>query len=363
MFEIIFLIGISLYIILTFVMTIGLNKKFKRLSDKDLPTVSVIVAARNEEANIKDCLIALNEQVYPDDKLEIILVDDKSTDRTKEIIEDFINGKSKFKCITTTEEIGSLKGKTNALANGIKISKGEIIITTDADCMPPKYWAKSMASYFVDNVGVVAGFTTQESYNAFTGMQALDFCFLQSIASGVMNLGKPITCIGNNMAFTRKAYDRVGGFENLEFSITEDFKLLQSIVQTGEFTAIYPLDKEALNVSKACKDWKTLYWQKKRWGVGGLQAPIEDYLLMAIGFINSLFIILSPFFMSTNVLLLIFTKILIDYIYLRQLLKRWEIEEKMKYFWAFEIYYIVYVILLPIVVFLSRKVIWKDRKY
>jgi len=67
--------------------------------------------------------------------------------------------------------------------------------------------------------------------------------------------------------------------------------------------------------------------------------------------------------MSTNVLLLIFTKILIDYIYLRQLLKRWEIEEKMKYFWAFEIYYIVYVILLPIVVFLSRKVIWKDRKY
>ena len=72
MFEIIFLIGISLYIILTFVMTIGLNKKFKRLSDKDLPTVSVIVAARNEEANIKDCLIALNEQVYPDDKLEII---------------------------------------------------------------------------------------------------------------------------------------------------------------------------------------------------------------------------------------------------------------------------------------------------
>ncbi|HOJ37814.1 MAG TPA: glycosyltransferase [Ignavibacteriales bacterium] len=363
MFEIIFFISLCIYFILFVIITIGLNKKFPKKDDNSLPTVSIIVAARNEQDNILDCLKSLDKQIYPQNKIEIIIVDDKSTDNTKNIVLDFIKDIPKFKCITTSEEIGHLKGKTNALANGIKIASGDIILTTDADCTPPEQWAITMVSYFNEKVGVVCGFTTQESYNAFSGMQAIDFCFLQSVAAGVMNLGKPITCIGNNMAFTKKAYIEVGGYESLEFSVTEDFKLLQAIVNTGKYQSIYPLDKNSLNVSKPCKDLKTLYWQKKRWGVGGLEAAIEDYLIMAAGFVMNILIILSPFFISQNLIWLLISKFFIDYSYLKFLLKRWEIDKILKYFFAFEIYYIIYVIILPFVVLFSRKVVWKGRKY
>lgn len=363
MFEIVFFIFLILYIILMVIITLGLNKKFPVLKEYNLPTISIIVAARNEEDNILECLVALDKQNYPADKIQIVIIDDKSTDKTKEIVIDYIKDKPKFICITTSEEIGHLKGKTNALANGIKIATGEIILTTDADCTPPENWAKTMASYFVNNVGVVCGFTTQQSYNAFSGMQAIDFCFLQSVAAGVMNLGKPITCIGNNMAFTKKAYLEVGGFESLEFSVTEDFKLLQAIVNTGKYKSIYPVEKDSLNVSKPCKDLKTLYWQKKRWGVGGLEAALEDFFIMAIGFVVSVMIILSPFFFSANLIWLIISKFIVDFVYLYPLFQKWNIVKTLKYFWAFEIYYIIYVILLPIVVLFSRKVVWKGRKY
>ncbi len=84
-------------------------------------------------------------------------------------------------------------------------------------------WAKTIASYYLDDVGVVNGFTSQKVDDAFSGMQAIDFIYLLFVASGTINLGKAVSCIGNNMSFRKKAYEEVGGFENLPFSVTEDF--------------------------------------------------------------------------------------------------------------------------------------------
>lgn len=363
MFEIIFLTLIILYIVLVFSFTLGLNRRFKKLPDNNCPSVSVIVAARNEEKNIVRCLESLDRLEYAEGKLEIIIVNDKSDDRTLELIEQYVVDKPKFKYITTKKEIGALKGKTNALANGFEISGGEIIMTTDADCSVPKLWVKTIAGYFTENVGAVCGFTTQKSYNWFSGMQAIDFSFLQSIAAGVMNLGKPITCIGNNMAFLRKAYLEVGGYENLKFSVTEDFRLLQEILALKKYNAIYPVDETSLIESNPCEDFKTLFWQKKRWGVGGLESSLFGYSIMSIGLFNSIMAIISPLYMSPTVVMLLFTMLIVDFSYLFPLMKQWKILPKLKYFLAFEIYYHLYVIILPFAVALNRKVVWKGRKY
>jgi cellulose synthase/poly-beta-1,6-N-acetylglucosamine synthase-like glycosyltransferase len=115
MFELIFAIILIGYFIQTVAFIIGANKQFKKISYEELPTVTVVVAARNEERNIMRTLNSLAKLEYPENKLEIILVDDQSTDATGKIIDDFIINKSNFKKITTNKENIKLIGKVRGL--------------------------------------------------------------------------------------------------------------------------------------------------------------------------------------------------------------------------------------------------------
>ena len=146
MLEYIFLTFFSIYFVQTFLDILGIRKKFGKIKEAQFPSATVIVAARDEEDNILTCLESLDKIEYPEEKLEIIIVDDNSTDRTGEIIADFIAHKPKFKCIKPKREIGELKGKTNAIANAVEVSSGEIILTTDADCTVFPGWVSEHAS-------------------------------------------------------------------------------------------------------------------------------------------------------------------------------------------------------------------------
>lgn len=351
------------YFLQTVWFILGLQKRFPKKSFEELPTATVIVAARNEEKNISACLEALNNLEYPEGKLEIILVDDKSTDKTGEIISSFISGKPKFKKIVTKKEIGHLKGKTNALAIAIEQAKGEIILTTDADCLVSSSWAKTLASYYNDDVAMVNGFTVQNAHTLFAGMQHLDFVYLLSVASGTINFNKPLSCIGNNMSFRKSAYYEVGGYENLPFSVTEDFNLLFAIHKLKKYKIIYPLDVNGLVTTLPCSDVNSLYRQKKRWAVGGLKAPLRGYLIMANGWVAHLAILLLPFFFTSAGLSLFFFKLIIDFLFLFFVLNELKLTSTLKYFFIFEIYYILYVVLLPFAVLPNRKVLWKGREY
>ncbi len=363
MFEIIFLVALSIYFIHLVVFSIGAGEKFPKISGDQLPNITIVTAARNEEENILDCLRSLDNLIYPMGKLEIIVVNDNSTDSTGKVIESFIKDKPKFKTITPTGSIGPLKGKTNALANAIKISSGEIILTTDADCVVSPTWAKTLASYYQDDVCFVGGFTTQEDKNVFEGMQAIDFIYLLTVAAGTINFKKPLSCIGNNMSYRKNAYDEIGGYEGLPFSVTEDLNLLIALHKLKKYKIIFPLDEGALVTSKACPDWKTLFWQKKRWGVGGMKSDFIGYLIMAWGYISNAAMILTPFFFSSEALYLCIFKIFVDYFFVYQVFKKLKLKMKVSSFIAFEIYFIIYVLLLPFIVLPNRKVKWKGRDF
>jgi cellulose synthase/poly-beta-1,6-N-acetylglucosamine synthase-like glycosyltransferase len=363
MFELIFLTVVCLYFIQTVVFIVGAQKKFNKLQEDKFPSITIIVAARNEEVNIPRCLQALDKLEYPDDKLEIIIVDDRSTDKTGEIIDNFIVDKSKFRKIITKSERGRLKGKTNAIANAIDIAKGEIILTTDADCAVSPTWAKTIASYYGKDVAIVNGFTYQQAYNNFSGMQNLDFIYLLTVAAGTINFNLPLSCIGNNMSFRKSVYNEVGGYEKLPFSVTEDFNLLFAIYNLKKYKIIYPLDNGSLVESIPCKDLRELYRQKKRWGVGGLKSPLRGFLVMTTGFLTHLGILLSPFFFSSSVLYLIVFKVILDFFFLYFILNKMNLSSTIKYFPAFELYYLFYVIALPFIVIPNQKVKWKGREY
>ncbi len=363
MLEIIFLIVLSGYFIQSVIFIIGTSKKFPKIKESELPTATVIVASRNEEKNILRCMESLDNLIYPEGRLEIILVDDKSTDATGEIIDKFICDKPKFKKIITKKEIGMLKGKTNALANAIELAKGEIILTTDADCEVNPLWVKTTVSYYKEDVGAVNGFTTQVAKDGFGGMQSLDFIYLLTVAAGTINLNKPISCIGNNMSYRKKAYQEVGGYENLPFSVTEDFNLLWSIYCLGKYKIILPIDKDALITSIPCDNFKSLYRQKKRWAVGGIEVPFRGYMVMAWGFLTNVCVLLTPLFFSPVWLYLAVFKLTIDFFVLYFVHKQLGLTKNLKYFLHFQIYYLLYVIALPFILGINRKVVWKGREY
>ena len=364
MLEIIFLTLVSGYFIISVALIIGAKKSFPRLADVQLPKVSVLVAARNEEDNILSCLESLNNLSYPENKLEIIIVDDDSTDNTNKIITEFINDKGRFRLISLKEyKVQNLKGKTRAMVEGIKTSSGEIILTTDADCTVNPLWAKTLASYYEENVALVNGYTTQSVNGAFSGIQAIDLIYLLFIASGTINLGKAVSCIGNNMSFRKKAYEETGGYENLPFSVTEDFLLLNSIHHLKKYKLIYPLNLDSLVISKPASSLKELFNQKKRWAVGGKDAPPFGILLMLWAFLTNLFMLLTLFFFSEVWLYLIFFKISIDFFILLPVHIGLGLQKNLKYFLVFEIYYLLYTLILPLIVLFNKKVKWKDRVY
>ena len=361
--EIILLTIIIAYFIQSVIFVIGAKKKFSRLNDDKLPTATVIVAARDEENNIKQCLNSLDKLEYPEDMLEVLIVDDRSTDKTGEIIDEFISERENFRKIIPDDPKGKMVGKVNALATAIREAKGQIILTTDADCVVKPFWVKTIASFYQDDVGMVDSYTTQLAANSFGGMQAIDFIYLLLVAGGTINLKIPISCIGNNMSFRKKAYDEIGGYEALPFSVTEDFTLLRAIYKLKKYKILFPLEKDALVNSIPCTDYKNLYRQKKRWGVGGLGVPVRGFFIMFWGFLANLAIVLTPLFYSPVWLYLIFFKLAIDFFVLYPIHKKMEITKNLKYFFIYQIYYILYVLALPFIVLTSRKVKWKGREY
>ena len=120
--------------------------------------VSIIIAARNEEQNIGSCLQALADQSYPADRFEIIVVDDRSIDDTQRIVQSYCRQFANIRLIQVTELTQGISPKKNALQKGIESASGQIILTTDADCIPEPGWVTAMVSYFEPDVGLVADF-------------------------------------------------------------------------------------------------------------------------------------------------------------------------------------------------------------
>lgn len=351
------------YFLQSFIFIIGASKKFQKVSEEKLPTASIIVAARNEEDNILRTLRSLDKLEYPDDKLQIIIVDDQSTDNTGKIIDEFIKDKSRFQKITTEEHHTKLIGKMRALAYAIKAATGDVILTTDADCEVKPLWAKSVCSYYQDDVAIVTGVTTQTAENWFHGMQAIDFVYLLTAGAGTTNLNFPISCIGNNMSYRKSAYDEVGGYENLPHSVTEDFTLMNAIYNLKKYKVIFPVDDQTLVTSIPCRTLKSLIRQKKRWGVGGLGVPFRGFVIMFWGFMANLLVLLTPVFISTAWIYLVVFKVALDFFLLYPVHIKLGIKKNLKYFFHFEVYYLLYVVLLPLIVLPNKKVIWKGREY
>lgn len=329
------------------------------------PTVSVIIAARNEEQNIRPCLESVSRLTYPKELLEVVVVNDHSMDGTEAIIREYARNFPFIKLHVATEGETQFKGKTNAVIQGIDITDGDIILFTDADCVVPGGWVEETVKYYNDErIGVVAGFTSLKSTRMFQAIQALDWFVLFSIAAAAIRLHFPVTAVGNNLSVRRKAYDAVGGYRKIPFSITEDYALFHAVTSRTAYHAKFPLDPGTLVQSLPCETWGELFRQKKRWFTGGADMDVKSISLFAIGYIFKSLLLLNVVFNGLPAILVPFLlKLCSDYLLLRPALKTFKRTDLLLYIIPFEIYYICYVLFFPPIVLLNRKVQWKERSF
>jgi len=329
------------------------------------PTVSIIVAARNEEENIGRCLDSLSRLSYPAELMDIVVIDDRSTDKTEEIVQRHAAADSRIRLVVAAPETGHLRGKTNAVTQGIEASEGEIILFTDADCEVPAGWVEETVKYYDSaRVGIVAGFTALEAGSLFERIQTLDWFYLFSVAAATIRLRFPQTAVGNNLSVRRKAYDQVGGYRKIPFSVTEDYALFHAVTTETDFEPRFPLDPLTLVTSKACSSWRQVHHQKVRWFTGGRDMTARSLIVFSISFLfNGLLIVGLPAMWREGFWLPVLLKCVADLAMLLPAISvfgRWKL---LPAFPLFEVYYTLYVLLYPPLVLTGRGVIWKERSF
>jgi glycosyltransferase involved in cell wall biosynthesis len=239
------------------------------------PALSVVVAARDEEARIGGLLADLEAQTYPPDRWEVIVVDDASSDRTAALVEARLAGPLRLRLLR-----GEGTGKKAALNQGIAAARGEIILTTDADCRVPPGWVAGMAACFGPRVDMAVGFSQigrcGELRGKREGLEAVDFLNLMAAALGSANQGCALAASGQNLAFREEVFARVGGYGLVRHRASgDDVLLLQLFRRFGGGQVVFAADPATYVVHPPSPSWGALLAQRARWASN---APYQVFL-------------------------------------------------------------------------------------
>ncbi|MFQ6040358.1 MAG: glycosyltransferase, partial [Candidatus Poribacteria bacterium] len=395
-----------------------------------LPYVSVVVAARNEEDNLSACLKSLLTQSYPREQYEVIVVDDHSTDNTYSIACAFAadnpilkvlkldnaaecrmrnaecsherrerNAKDDpepfryfrdLSCFSRlNSEIRNPMGKQMALDWGIQSCRGEIILSTDADCIVPDTWIESMVKAYEREVGVVVGFSMLdegcqeiEEYSRdssfksfhrflrslFIKLQSLELLSLFSAFAGGLKIGVALACTGNNIGYRRQVYDELGGFVNLGITVAEDNMFIQWVDRCSKWK-IKPLCHADVTVlTRPMKTVKDFMRQRLRWASNSTENRLSLVCFMVIAYGFYLLLPLSLLLAAFGVLswklafAILSLKLVPEFLLVFRGLKLFNRMDLLKYFPLLQPCQILYVLICGVFGLLF-KVIWKERQF
>ncbi|SDX36668.1 Glycosyltransferase like family 2 [Hymenobacter psychrophilus] len=255
------------------------------------PRVSILVAARDEQAAIARCLEAIRALDYPPELVEVLLGNDGSTDATAAVAEAAMQGYAgTFRVLDIRENRGSARGKANVLAQLARAATTDFFFITDADIAVPPTWLQGLLAWTGPNVGIVTGLTLVTGPRLFHRLQGLDWLLSLGLVQVVTDLGQPVTAMGNNMLITREAYEATGGYEALPFSVTEDFELFKAVRARG-FGYRNLFRPEVLAESLPMYSWRGLLHQRRRWMRGVEQLP--GWLQGCLALYGSFYLVLA----------------------------------------------------------------------
>jgi len=228
--------------------------------------VSVIVAARDEELNIRRTIDALLAQVYPKELTEIIFIDDHSTDNTAEIVASYAEKNVKLIKLNEDKALNSYKKK--AIQTAIGSCSGDLIITTDADCVMGTQWLARVVDLYQDKgykmISSPVAYFEEKSF--FERLQSLEFLYLIGLGASTIGNKSPSTCNGANLAYEKATFYEVGGFRGIDDLASGDDELL-----LHKIAAKYPdkigflKNRDAIVYTHAKESLSSFIQQRKRW--------------------------------------------------------------------------------------------------
>ncbi len=318
--------------------------------------VAVVVAARNEEGNISDCINDILKQNYPKELFEIIVVDDFSSDKTYGILKTVTD--SRFRILQMKDFVSDEKNssKKKSIETAIANTTATLIVTTDADCRMNENWLMSLvAEHELNQKQFILGpVAYHNEKNIFERMQSLDFFGFTGIACGSLAWKTPVLCNGANLAYTRELFYQLGGFtDNEKIPSGDDMFLMLKAFKKNPNDVSYLKSNDALVRTYASVTVKEFLQQRIRWGskskhysgfriTASLAAIFLFYCCMISTFVFSLFTIHHSLF--TVFLFMFLSKSLVDAAFLFSVSNFFRMEKLMMIFLPAQLFHIAYVL-------------------
>ncbi len=290
-------LGLYIILIATIIIYSGKKKNILSHSNKELTKVSIIVAARNEEQNITKLLECLLTQNYPKDLYEIIIVNDHSNDNTEKLLKACGN---RIKYINLPEKI---IGKKQAMAHGVSLASGELIITTDADCtintnhisIIEKFYRNTQAKFI--SAPVLLYHPRNSIFSKLLyHFQVVEFGALIVGGNALIGMRKPLLCNGANMAYPKRVFEEINGYEgNEQIPSGDDEFLLKKIAAKFPNDIYFLTDTIAAVHTPSVVSFKELVQQRIRWASKHKNYNIGNRAILVLIFMANIMLYITPF--------------------------------------------------------------------
>lgn len=226
---------VSFISLILLLLAIALQRKWYKNNPSQL-TYSVLIACRNEVDNLPKLFSALDNIEYPLNKFEIIIVDDASTDDSAELLKQYTPTNSQVKSFYLNSKSELYRGKKAALKKAAENARYEILLFTDADCIPAKNWLESYNHFFTEKTAMVLGYSPERSGNRFLRFTQI---FNAGLYAATTGLGLPFSCTGRNFAVKRSVFQQMGGYDTFRHNLAGDDKELLNLVVKNNFKVSY----------------------------------------------------------------------------------------------------------------------------
>lgn len=251
---------------------------------------SVVIAARNEQECIGACLDSVLGQRLNRERFEVIVVDDRSTDGTHGILEQYATHDERVTAVHIDSTPPDIAPKKYAVSRGVEAAKNEVIVCTDADCVVPSTWLETIDRYFTPETGLVQGITSYYPQPDISpilfGLQAIDFLSHGIVAASAIGAGLPLNSNANNFAFRKDAFYDVGGYDDLRSVISgDDDLLLQRIVKSEKWHVRFMAKKEGAVSTRPTATLRGILNQRKRWASKTVHYNSSQVALLSVIFL------------------------------------------------------------------------------